>query len=53
MLVDAQFPEEELEREKNVVIQEIKMYEDMPQRQVFTKRQQFFFGDNSYGRSIL
>jgi len=31
MLVNPQFPEPELEREKGVVIQEIKMYNDDPQ----------------------
>lgn len=53
MLIDAQFPKEELEREKGVVIQEIKMYEDMPHKLVIDKRKEFYYGDNSYGRSTL
>ena len=53
MMVHAQFPVEELEREKWVVIQEIKMYEDNPVAQVMHKRQTFFYGDNPYGWTTL
>lgn len=53
MLVNPQFPIDEMEREKGVVIQEIKMYEDNPARLVFDKRKRFFYGDNSFGRSTL
>lgn len=53
MMLDAQFPNDELEREKGVVIQEIKMYEDNPRRQVSEKRKERYYGDNSYGRSVL
>lgn len=53
MLVDARFPQDELEREKGVIIQEIKMYEDMPHRQVIDKRKTRYYGDNSFGWSIL
>lgn len=53
MLVDAQFPKEEMEREKWVIIQEIKMYEDNPQRNIRTRRSRRRYGDNPYGRSIL
>lgn len=53
MMINPQFPKDELEREKWVVIQEIKMYEDNPQRLVFDKWQHYFYGDNSYGWSTL
>lgn len=53
MLVDAQFPADELEREKDVVIQEIMMYEDMPQQLVMDKWKQWYFGNNSFGRPTL
>jgi len=43
MMVDAQFPEAELKREKGVVIQELKMYEDQPIHVCDEKRQHFFF----------
>jgi predicted Zn-dependent peptidase len=53
MMMDAQFPEAELEREKGVVIQELKMYEDDPQSLAMDKRQHRYFGENSYGRPII
>lgn len=52
MLVDAQFPKEELEREKWVVIQEIMMYQDEPYDLVSQKWQEYYYGDNSYGWPI-
>lgn len=53
MLVHAQFPKEEMEREKGVIIQEIKMYDDNPQRNIWTKHSRRRYGDNPYGWSIL
>lgn len=53
MIIDAQFPQDEMEREKLVVVQEIKMYEDNPQALVSEKRNAWYTGDNPYGRSIL
>ncbi|MBB1556993.1 MAG: insulinase family protein [candidate division SR1 bacterium] len=53
MMVDAQFPEAELEREKGVVIQELKMYEDQPIHVCDEKWQRFFFGEGNYGRPII
>ena len=48
MMVHPAFPEEELEREKLVVIQELKMYEDRPDRQAYNKFKRFMYGDTSY-----
>lgn len=53
MMINAQFPKDELEREKWVVIQELKMYEDNPMALVTQKRQQRYFGDNNYGRPTI
>lgn len=53
MMMNAQFPKEELEREKGVVIQELKMYEDRPMSLVSQKRQKRYFGDNNYGRPTI
>ncbi|MFZ2151300.1 MAG: pitrilysin family protein [Candidatus Absconditicoccaceae bacterium] len=53
MMINPQFPKDELEREKGVVIQELKMYEDNPMALVMEKRQTYFYGDNSYGRPII
>lgn len=49
MMMNAQFPTDELEREKWVVIQELKMYEDNPMALVMEKWQKYYFWDNSYG----
>ncbi len=53
MMINPQFPKEELEREKWVVIQELKMYEDNPMAMVMKNWQLFFYWDNSYGWPIL
>lgn len=53
MMIHAQFPQEEMEREKLVVVQEIKMYEDNPQALVSEKRNTRYTGDNPYGWTIL
>jgi len=53
MMNHAKFDPEALEREKWVVMQELKMYEDNPMAMVMQKRQGYYFGDNSYGRPII
>lgn len=53
MMNHAKFNPEELEREKWVVIQELKMYEDNPMAMAMQKWQGYYFGDNSFGRPII
>lgn len=53
MLVNARFPLEELEREKGVIIQEVMMYEDLPQKLVYDKWKKYYYWDNSYWWSTL
>ncbi len=53
MMIHAQFPLEELEKEKGVVIQELKMYEDNPMSLVSQKWQKFYYGDNPHGWPII
>jgi len=53
MMNHAKFNPEELEREKWVVIQELKMYEDNPMAMVMQKWQTYYFWDNSYGRPVI
>lgn len=48
MMVHPTFPIDELEREKLVVIQELKMYEDRPDRLAYDKFKRYIYGDNSY-----
>ncbi|MBP6911239.1 insulinase family protein [Patescibacteria group bacterium] len=53
MMVNPVFPIEEMEREKLVVIQELKMYEDRPDRQAYDKFKRYMYGDTSYGWEII
>ena len=53
MLMNAKFDEQEFEKEKGVIIQEMKMYEDNPMSVVSEKRNKWFFWDNSYGRPVI
>lgn len=53
MLVYPTFPKTEIEREKWVVIQEIMMYEDMPNRLVIDLWKRFYYWDNSFWWAIL
>jgi predicted Zn-dependent peptidase len=53
MMVHSTFPKDELEKEKWVVIQEIKMYDDRPDAKVMQYWDKNYFGDNSYGRPVI
>src|SRR5699024_12415309 len=53
MFFQSTFPEEEIEREKKVVIEEIKMYEDSPDSLVHDFLSQAMFGDHTLGRPII
>ncbi len=47
------FPENEIEKEKQVVLEEIKMNEDDPQRKLFKTLFSLSYKDHPYGRPIL
>lgn len=47
------FPEDEMEREKGVVLEEISMTEDTPDDLCFDVLAEAFYGNSGYGRSIL
>jgi predicted Zn-dependent peptidase len=53
MYLNPQFPELEMQKEKGVIIEEINMYEDLPQRKVQEVFSELLYGDTSYGWSIL
>lgn len=53
MILNAAFPQSELDTERNVVIQEIAMYEDTPDEHVFDLAQLVAFPDQALGRPIL
>lgn len=46
------FVEEEIEREKSVIFEEIKLYEDNPSLQIFQVFYQTIFGNHPLGRNI-
>lgn len=47
------FPKEDLEKERGVILQEISMYQDLPQRHVWSVLSRLMFGDTPAGRDIL
>ncbi len=51
--VNSTYPEEELEREKGVVIEEINMSDDTPDELCLDLLSEAFFSDKGYGRTIL
>lgn len=50
--LNSTFPEIEMEREKGVIIEEINMYEDMPQRHVQDLMMKLLYGDTPAGWNI-
>ena len=53
LLLHPAFPEGELEKEKNVILEEIKMVEDMPDDLVHEMFSNYFWPSHPLGRSIL
>lgn len=47
------FPEAEVQKEKGVIIEEMNMYEDLPQRQVYNVFSELLYGDTPAGRTVL
>jgi predicted Zn-dependent peptidase len=53
MLRNALIPEEEVDRERGVVLEEMKMYEDNPQSKVFRLADEVMYGDTPLGWGVL
>lgn len=53
MYFNSKFDDEEIKKERNVVIEEISMYEDTPEDLVYDKLQSSIWRNNSIGFSIL
>lgn len=53
LFLNSVFPEDEMVREKGVVIEEISMNEDTPDDLCLDLLSQSYFGKNNYGRNIL
>lgn len=52
-VINASFPEDELKKEKNIILEEIKMYEDMPQRKTLENFESIAFESDSLGHDII
>jgi predicted Zn-dependent peptidase len=50
--LNSTFPESEIEKEKGVIVEEINMYEDMPNRHVQDLFSEVLYGDQPSGRNI-
>ncbi|MCW9054739.1 MAG: insulinase family protein [Candidatus Pacebacteria bacterium] len=53
MLLNARFPEEEIEKERGVILEEMAMYLDMPIYQVAWDFERVLFGDQPLGRDEI
>jgi predicted Zn-dependent peptidase len=53
MLVNASFNEDEIEKEKQVIIQELKMNQDNPHKVLINNFFKFYYWDNAYGQSVI
>jgi len=53
LVVDPLFPERELEKERGVVLEEMKMYQDMPEDLILEWFEQAVYPDHALGRPII
>ena len=53
MLVNSSFDEKEIEKEKWVIIQELKMNEDNPHKVLLNNFFKFYYGDNAFWQPII
>ena len=53
LYLNAQIPEQELEKERGVILEEINMYEDDNQSKVHDVLRTLIYGDNQLGRPII
>ncbi len=53
MLLNATFPQEEIEKERGVILEEMNMYEDMPVYKIGWDFEALMFGDHPMGRDQI
>ncbi len=53
IVINSSFPSAEMEKEKGVIIEEMNMYEDMPERKVWEVLAEAFYDDQIAGRRII
>lgn len=53
MIFNSKYPPSEIDRERNVIIDEINSYKDAPSELIFDDFEELIFADSSLGRNIL
>ena len=53
LVLNPAFPEKEVEREKDVVLEEMKMYEDQPEDLVFDRFERVVYGEHALGQPVI
>ncbi|RMH66582.1 MAG: insulinase family protein [Bacteroidetes bacterium] len=53
LVLHAEFPEKEIEKEKGVVLEEMKMYEDTPEEVIFDRFEALIYDGHALGRPII
>lgn len=53
MLINSTFPEEEINRERGVIIEEMNMIQDDPMRHIYSLFTQCLYGDTPAGRKVI
>lgn len=50
---DSVFPEKQIDRERNVILEELSMYKDSPEDEIIDEFDEVIFGDHPLGHNIL
>ncbi|NLK62764.1 MAG: insulinase family protein [Fusobacteria bacterium] len=53
MYINSEFLDKEIDREKGVIVEEIKMYEDIPEEKIFDYNSKFVLEGTNYEKTIL
>ena len=53
LVIDPLFPEKELQKEKCVVLEEIKMYADVPEDMIFEQFERIVYANHAFGHPII
>lgn len=53
LVISPNFPEKEISKEKDVVLEEMKMYEDSPEDLIFDRFESVIYGDHELGRPVI
>lgn len=53
LILEPHFPEKEMEKEKDVVVEEMKMYEDNPEDLIYDRFEEIVYSGHAMGRPII